>query len=97
MPIAGIPFLFWSLVNDERDAFIFFAFLCLVPTTLGILFAIVALVVSGQIRVRQREQWNPARPYSIAGMVSAAIGMGIAFVIITLITYQIVIRNAMGD
>jgi len=91
LPLAGIPFLFLSLSEDDRDAAVFFAFLCLTPTLVGILFAFLALILSGYVRIQQKKQWNPARPYSLIGLATAAIGIGVAFVIVTVITYRLTV------
>jgi hypothetical protein len=41
---------------------------------IGLPFALAALVISGKVRVRQKKNWNAARPYQICGVVCAAVG-----------------------
>jgi hypothetical protein len=53
---------------------------CLIYGLLGLLpiiglpFALAALWISGRIRVKEKQFWNPAKSYRIGGVVCAAIG-----------------------
>ena len=53
---------------------------CLVYGLLGLLpaiglpFALAALWISGRIRVQEKQLWNAAKPYRLAGATCAALG-----------------------
>lgn len=53
---------------------------CLVFGLLGLLplvglpFGFTALWISGQVREAERDYWNAAKPYRLAGVVCAAVG-----------------------
>jgi hypothetical protein len=71
-------------MNDEASAKIrmikssLHCFTCgmlgLLPV-IGLPFAVAALVISPKVRAGQQRFWNPARPYWMAGVVCAAIGI----------------------
>ncbi len=54
---------------------------CFVCGLLGLLplvgfpFAVAALMISGKVRVRQKNSWNAARPYWIWGIVFSSLGI----------------------
>jgi hypothetical protein len=50
-----------------------YGMLSLVPM-IGLVFGLAALWISGQVRMKEKQFWNPARPYRICGMVCAAVG-----------------------
>ncbi len=41
---------------------------------IGLPFALVALWISGRIRLQEKQLWNAAEPYRIWGVVCAAVG-----------------------
>lgn len=53
---------------------------CLIFGILGLLpfvglpFGFAALWVSGQVRADEREYWNAAKPYRVAGVLCASVG-----------------------
>jgi hypothetical protein len=55
---------------------------------IGLPFAILALLASGQVRVGQKRFWNPARPYWIGGIICAVIGTIFWGFILTVIIYH---------
>ncbi|MGH7954173.1 MAG: hypothetical protein ACREFE_19950 [Limisphaerales bacterium] len=61
-----------QMLNASFRCFIF-GLLALLPV-IGILFAILALVISAKVRASQRQFWNPARPYWICGIICASAG-----------------------
>lgn len=42
---------------------------------IGLPFAVVALVISGRVRVRQKKYWNAAKPYWIGGVACGCVGI----------------------
>jgi branched-subunit amino acid transport protein len=66
-----------------------FGLLAFVPV-IGIPFGIAALWLSGLIRRDERQLWNPAKPYRLAGMACAMIGIIGWFLIAALIVAQAV-------
>ena len=42
---------------------------------IGFPFAVAALVISGNVRVRQKKYWNAAKPYWIWGVVCGSLGI----------------------
>lgn len=61
-----------KMINSSMRCFVF-GLLALVPL-IGLLFAFPALWISGQVRVKERQMWNAARPYRIWGVVIATGG-----------------------
>jgi hypothetical protein len=67
---------------------------CLVFGVLGLLpiiglpFALGALWVSGQVRVKEKQFWNAARPYRLWGVVCAVVGALVWSVVDTLLIYH---------
>jgi hypothetical protein len=64
---------------------------CFVCGLLGLLpligfpFAVVALVISGKVRIRQKKFWNAAKPYWIGGVACGCVGIflwGAAWILI---------------
>jgi len=52
---------------------------------IGFPFAVVALVISGKVRVRQKNFWNAAELYWIAGIMCGSLGIllwGVVWIII---------------
>lgn len=39
----------------------------------GLIFALLALWLSGNLRLREKQFWNPAKPYRILGAICAGI------------------------
>ena len=42
---------------------------------IGFPFAVVALVISGKVRIRQKTFWNAAKPYWIGGIACGSLGI----------------------
>jgi hypothetical protein len=57
---------------------------------IGLPFAIVALWISGRVRVKEKQMWNAAQSYRIWGVVCAAGGTIFWGFILTIIIYQAV-------
>jgi hypothetical protein len=51
-----------------------FGLLALLPV-IGLPFGLASLWISGRIRLKEKQFWNPAKPYRIWGVVCAAAGM----------------------
>jgi len=64
-----------------------FGLLGLLPV-IGLPFAFAALWYSGRIRPGEKQFWNPAKPFRVAGVASAAIGTVFWFFVISLILYS---------
>lgn len=64
-----------------------FGLLGLLPVV-GLPFALAALWLSGQVRVKEKLFWNAARPHRIAGVVCAAAGTLLWFLVIVLMVYN---------
>jgi hypothetical protein len=56
---------------------------------IGFPFAVVALVMSGRVRVLQKKYWNAAKPYWIGGIVCGALGTLVWGMVWILILYRI--------
>lgn len=72
-----------QMLKSSLECFVF-GLLGLLPLV-GFPFAVVALVISGKVRVRQKKFWNAARPYWIWGMACGSLGMflwGAAWILI---------------
>jgi hypothetical protein len=41
---------------------------------IGLPFALIAIWISGSVRVKEKRFWNAAKPYRVWGMVCAAFG-----------------------
>jgi hypothetical protein len=54
----------------------------------GLPFAFLALWFSGLVRKRERQYWNAAKPYRICGVVCAASGTVIWFIVFALLIYN---------
>ena len=50
-----------------------YGMLALVPA-IGLPFGLVALWLSGRIRLQEEHFWNPAKPYRIIGLACGALG-----------------------
>jgi hypothetical protein len=61
-----------KMLNGSMKCFVF-GLLGLLPV-IGLPFALAALWISGQARVKEKQFWNAARPYRIWGVVCAATG-----------------------
>lgn len=55
---------------------------------IGLPFALIALWISGHVRVKEKQLWNAGRPYRIWGMVIATAGALFWFLIVVLIAYN---------
>jgi hypothetical protein len=66
-----------------------FGLLALLPV-IGVPFAFVALGYAGRARIRERQFWNPARPYRVWGTVCAAGGVIFWFLIAAMILFNAV-------
>ena len=52
-----------------------FGMLALLPLPLiSLAFGLVALWLSGRVRLQERQLWNPAKPYRMIGVACAAVG-----------------------
>lgn len=47
--------------------------LSLLPV-IGLPFGLAALWISGRVRLKEKQFWNPAKPYRICGAICAAVG-----------------------
>lgn len=61
------------MLKSSLECFVF-GLLGLLPL-IGLPFAMVALVISGNVRVRQRKYWNAAKPYWVAGVACGCAGI----------------------
>lgn len=61
---------------------------------IGVPFAIAALWISGRVRLRERQFWNPAHTYRVVGVASAAVGMIFWFFVAALVIYNIATNNS---
>ena len=50
-----------------------YGLLAFVPA-IGLPFGLVALWVSGRVRLQEKQLWNPAKPYRMIGVACAAVG-----------------------
>ena len=75
-----------QMLNGSMKCFVF-GLLGLLPV-IGFPFALAALWISGQARVKEKQFWNAARPYRILGVVCAAVGTVFWFIILSLIIYN---------
>ena len=50
-----------------------YGMLALVPA-IGLPFGLVALWLSGRVRLQEKQLWNPAKPYRMIGVACAAVG-----------------------
>ncbi|MGB8369877.1 MAG: hypothetical protein ACLPYZ_17265 [Limisphaerales bacterium] len=75
-----------KMLNSSMQCFVF-GLLGLIPV-IGLLFTIVALWLSGRVRVKEKQMWNAARSYRIGGVVCAAGGTIFWGFILTIIIYQ---------
>ena len=64
-----------------------FGLLGLLPV-IGLPFALAALWISGQVRVKEKRFWNAARPYRILGVVCAAVGAILWSIVDTLLIFR---------
>ena len=62
-----------EMMNNSMRCFVF-GLLGLLPI-IGLPFALAALWYSGRIRSSEQKLWNPAKPYRVAGIGSAALGL----------------------
>ena len=62
---------------------------------IGLPFAVMALVISGQVSASEKQFWNAARPYRIWGVVCAALGTIFWLLIAALLLYSAV-SNSCG-
>jgi hypothetical protein len=75
---------------------------CLVFGLLGLLpfiglpFGFAALWVSGQVREAERDYWNAARPYRLAGVVCASVGTILWAGILILVVGRLLIYGYWG-
>lgn len=72
-----------------------FGLLGLIPL-IGLPFALAALWISGQVRVQEKLFWNAARPCRMWGVVCAATGTLLWFLIVVLIAYHAVNHGSGG-
>ena len=72
-----------QMLKSSLECFAF-GLLGLLPL-IGFPFAVVALIISGKVRVRQKKFWNAAKPYWIWGIVCGSLGIflwGAAWILI---------------
>ncbi|MGH7992503.1 MAG: hypothetical protein ACREDQ_03230 [Limisphaerales bacterium] len=62
-----------QMLKSSLECFAF-GLLGLLPL-IGFPFAVVALVISGKVRVRQKKFWNAAKPYWFWGVVCGSLGI----------------------
>lgn len=55
---------------------------------IGLPFALAALVLSGKVRVAQKQHWNAARPYWLCGVASAVVGTIFWGFILVIVAYH---------
>jgi hypothetical protein len=83
-----------EMLNGSLSCFKF-GLLGLLPV-IGLPFALATLRISGQVRLREKQFWNPARPYRVWGVVCAALGTIFWMGIILFAVFQAVM-DARGD
>jgi hypothetical protein len=74
------------MIKNSLNCFVF-GLLGLLPV-IGFPFALIALVLSGNSRVRERRFWNAAKPYRVCGVVCAAMGTIFWGFFLTIIIYH---------
>jgi hypothetical protein len=72
-----------------------FGLLGLIPV-IGLPFALAALWLSGQVRLKEKLYWNAARPYRIWGVVCAALGTLLWGFVFALIVYHAAVNGSGG-
>jgi hypothetical protein len=77
-----------QMLQSSMRCFVF-GLLGLIPL-IGLPFAIMALWISGRVRVKEKQMWNAARPYRIRGVFYAAVGTIFWGFILTIIIYHAV-------
>jgi len=50
-----------------------FGMMSLLPV-IGVISGLVALWISGRVRLQEKRFWNPAKPYRLCGAVCGAVG-----------------------
>ena len=83
-----------KMLNGSLRCFVF-GLLGLIPV-IGLPFALAALVFAGQVRIKEKQLWNAARPYRIWGVVIATSGTLFWFLIGVLITYNSINHGGSG-
>ena len=61
-----------QMLNGSMRCFVF-GLLGLLPV-IGFPFALAALWIAGQARVKEKQFWNAAKPYRVYGVACAAVG-----------------------
>jgi hypothetical protein len=61
-----------TMMRDSFRCFIY-GLLGLLPG-FGVPFACVALVISGKVRIHEKQYWNAAKPYRVFGVLAASGG-----------------------
>ena len=90
-----IPSAKIKMIKSSMQCFAF-GLLGLLPV-IGLPFAIAALWISGQIRVKEKQLWNAARPYRIWGVACAAIGTVLwTGILIIVIARALMIAQGLG-
>jgi len=64
-----------------------FGLLALLPV-IGFPFGLAALWIAGQVRVKEKQFWNPAGPYRVVGVLAATTGTLLWFIVVVLIAYH---------
>jgi membrane protease YdiL (CAAX protease family) len=77
-----------QMLKASLECFVF-GLLGLLPL-IGLPFAVAALVVSGKVRVRQKNIWNAARSYWMWGVVCGVIGAVLWSVMDTILIFHMV-------
>jgi hypothetical protein len=75
-----------KMLQDSMQCFVF-GLIGLLPV-IGLPFALAALWIAGRVRVREKQYWNPARPYCMWGGCCAALGTIFWFLLAILIAYN---------
>lgn len=63
---------------------------------IGLPFALVALWISGRIRLQEKQLWNAAEPYRIWGVVCAAFGTVFWTSLLAFVIYQAACNGGSG-
>jgi len=98
LSLVGVPFAMMATASRSGEPGIFwFCFFISLLSAGGFPFALITLVISVEVRAREREMWNAARPYRVAGAICAMIALIDSFVVIALVTFLFSTSSLFGN